>query len=267
MTEFMSEDAQRRCTWQCVADLVSAAVASAFVAPWVTAIDKMVYYRAAYNASLTSSVRSWLASPKPSLSSFWLPFLVYFGTYATANMFDSINAENNCSDPSSVSATSSKFFATAAVSTGLCVYKDGYYAGLASRSPAPLMTYLLFTARDAVTVYASFNLPTLIAPKLAQVQFPSFAPFASIFGSEESRLRAAQIMMPAAAQLVTTPLHLLGLDLSTRQYRLPIRERISAIRQHFCVATPLRMIRIIPGFGIGSVVNTSCRTSMSARVF
>ncbi|KAH7001280.1 hypothetical protein EDB80DRAFT_648280 [Ilyonectria destructans] len=265
MTEFMSVEAQRRCTWQCYADLFSAAIASAFVSPWVTAIDKIVYYRAATNASLTSCVQSWLAKPKPSLSAMWLPFLVYFGTYATANLFDSIYAENNCADPATVSASSSKFFATAAVSTGLCVYKDGYFAGLASRSPAPLMSYLLFTARDAVTVYASFNMPAWIAPKLSQVSLPNFAPF-SVFSSEESRLRAAQIIMPAASQLVSTPLHLLGLDLSNRRYKFPIRERLSMVRHHLSFATPLRMARIIPGFGIGNVVNTSCRNSMLGRV-
>lgn len=212
-----------------------------------------------------SCVRSWLSKPTPSMKTMLIPFLVYFGTYATANMFDSMYARENCMDPATVSATPSKFFATSAVSTGLCVYKDGYFAGMAARSPAPLLSYLLFTTRDVVTVFASFNMPAWVAPKLSQLSLPHFAPF-SVFSSEESRLRAAQILMPAASQLVSTPLHLLGLDLSHRQYKLGIRERFSMVRQNMSFATPLRMVRIIPGFGIGNVVNTSCRSSIFARV-
>ncbi|KAF7548550.1 hypothetical protein G7Z17_g6986 [Cylindrodendrum hubeiense] len=45
-------------------------------------------------------------------------------------MFDSMYAESNGADPATTSSTTSKFFATAAVSTALCVYKDGYFAGL-----------------------------------------------------------------------------------------------------------------------------------------
>lgn len=214
---------------------------------------------------MKSSLKSLLHKP-PTLGAIFIPFLVYFGTYATANLFDSFYACKTYDDPNTISTATSKFLATTAVSTGLCVYKDGYFAAMASRGPAPLLSYFLFTARDVVTVWASFNLPTMIAPKLADFPFASLTPFQSIFSSDESRLKMAQMLMPAASQLVSTPLHLLGLDLSHRPYRLPIRERVSAVRRHLAFATPLRMMRIIPPFGFGSVVNTGCRRSMMAQV-
>ncbi|CAM1507794.1 Fc.00g046420.m01.CDS01 [Cosmosporella sp. VM-42] len=266
MAEVKSFEAQQRCTWDCLAaDLFSAVVASALVSPWVTAIDSLVFNKAATGASLTSSVRKWIAKPKITFGGLFIPFLVYFGTYATANLFDSFHAMNNCADPTTVSAAPSKFFATTAVSTGLCVYKDGYFAGLANKSPAPLLSYLLFTSRDALTVFASFNLPTLVTPKIAEFPFPKITPFSNLFQSDDANLRLIQIMSPAAAQMASTPIHLLGLDFSNRQYRLGIRERFSMIRQHITFATPLRMMRILPPFGIGNVVNTSCRNSMLTR--
>ena len=201
----------------------------------------------------------------PSFGAIFIPFLVYFGTYATANCFDTLYATKACEDPTTIPATTSKFIATTAVSTGLAVYKDGNFASMASRGPAPLMSYLLFTARDAVTIWASFNLPTLIAPKLAEFPFAKISPFQSIFSSDESRLKMAQLLMPVTSQLVSTPMHLLGLDLSYRPTKLPIRERISAMRQHFSFATPLRMMRIIPPFGLGGLVNTGCRGSMMTQ--
>lgn len=101
-----------------------------------------------------------------------------------------------------------------------------------------------------------------MAPKLAAFPFANLAPFQGIFSSEDARLKMAQVLMPATSQIVSTPLHLLGLDLSYRPWKLPIRERVSAVRRHLAFATPLRMIRIIPPFGFGSVVNTGCRKAM-----
>lgn len=116
-----------------------------------------------------------------------------------------------------------------------------------------------------MTIYASFNLPTMIAPKLAEFPFASITPFA-IFQSDDARLKMAQLFMPAASQVVSTPIHLLGLDVHARQVRMTIKDRISVIRRYTGFATPLRMIRVLPSFGIGSVANTGFRRNMMTRV-
>lgn len=76
----------------------------------------------------------------------------------------------------------------------------------------------------------------------------------------------AQIMTPAAAQVVSTPIHLLGINVHNRQQKIPMRERLDSVRQIMGFATPLRMLRILPSFGVGGVANTGFRKSMMARV-
>ncbi|KAF4989202.1 hypothetical protein FDECE_14788 [Fusarium decemcellulare] len=265
MTEAKTIEAQRRPLLKIFGvDLLSAGCASALVSPWVTAIDVIVVRKAATGASLGATVRSFVTKPKvPPLGGIIIPFLVYFGTYSTANLCDSVYSATHDLDPTTISSTMPKFLATTAVSTGLCVYKDGYFAKLlgnsAVKAAVPRRSFALFTTRDAVTVFASFNMPSIIAPKLNQL--PVTGSLSSLVSTEEASLRTAQMIMPAAIQVVSTPIHLLGLDYNNRQEKLPFRERINAIKQHVHVATPLRMMRIVPAFGIGSVANTSFRRS------
>ncbi|KAJ4247414.1 hypothetical protein NW762_013089 [Fusarium torreyae] len=265
MVEAQKLEAQRRSIWKvCGIDFLSAACASALVSPWVTAIDIVVVRKAATGASLGATIRSFLSKPRmPPLGGIIIPFLVYFGTYSTANLCDSMYAAANDLDVTTITSTMPKFLATTAVSTGLCVYKDGYFAKLlgtsAVKKAVPRRSFALFTARDAVTVFASFNMPSVLAPNLRQ--FSGVGPLSSLVNSEEASLRTAQMIMPAAIQVVSTPIHLLGLDYNNRQERLPFYERVNAVRKLVYVATPLRMMRIIPAFGIGSVANTSFRRS------
>ncbi|RGP71027.1 hypothetical protein FSPOR_3715 [Fusarium sporotrichioides] len=267
MTDVMSIREQQHCTMQYFAvDLAAAAFASALVTPWVTAIDKLVFNKATSNTSVMGSMRKWASKPKATFASLFIPFLVYFGTYATANMFDSFNAVQYDLDPSIVCSSPAKFAATTTVSSGLSIFKDAYFSRMACGGGTPLLSYALFTLRDAITIYASFNLPTVIAPKLAEFPFASITPFADIFKSDDSRLKMAQLFMPAASQIVSTPIHLLGLDVHARQVRMTIRERVSVIKRHAGFATPLRMIRVLPSFGIGSVANTGFRRNMMAQV-
>jgi hypothetical protein len=91
-------------------------------------------------------------------------------------------------------------------------------------------------------------------------------PFSYLIGSESSGLKTAQILSPAFCQFVTTPIHLLGLDLHNRQHKLGVLERVQIIRRDVFVAIPLRMLRIVPAFGIGNVVNISVRRSLMEKV-
>lgn len=204
--------------------------------------------------------------PSTSLRSLAIPFLVYFATYATVNCLDSFYAAQNSDDPSTTSTAYTKALAATAVNIGTCVFKDGYYAKTASGMAVPILTYALFTARDAVTMYSSFNLPVLLAPMLPT--FPNTTSFLGdcIAKSEQVRLQAAQILVPAAAQIVTTPLHLLGIDIHNRQGKITRRDRVRAVWSHFAFATPLRIMRVLPPYGFGNAVNNSCRTTMLHRM-
>ncbi|KAI9154983.1 hypothetical protein HJFPF1_07544 [Paramyrothecium foliicola] len=188
-----------------------------------------------------------------------IPFLVYFGTFATANIYDSVHAATNSIDPLSVPSTPSKYLATTAVNTGLCVYKDGLCARLATKMPVPAMSYGMFLARDAAALLTSYNLPSLLQPisEGASSSTPAPSCWLSVMEAQMGHMAA-----PAMAQIVSTPLHLLGLDLHKRQQRVSIRERICKATAHMSFATPLRMLRVIPSYGIGIGVNNSCRSWM-----
>ena len=108
----------------------------------------------------------------------------------------------------------------------------------------------LFVLRDAVTIFASFNLPPLLAPRLSLV-----------FAEETSQLRAAQFFLPAAIQFVTTPVHLLGLDLHNRRGKIGYRSRFDRVGRDMSTAVPARIMRILPAFGLGGIVNTGIRNA------
>ncbi|KAI5463135.1 hypothetical protein BGZ63DRAFT_184414 [Mariannaea sp. PMI_226] len=267
MADVKTLDAQQRCTWQLfTADLISASLAAALVSPWVKAVDAIIVHKTATGASWRSCLE-WASKPRKPLIGGLFPALVYFGTYATANLFDTFYATTNDLDSTTISSTAAKFLATTLISTALGIYKDGYYAKAYGRlnraSPVPLWSYALFTGRDAITIFASFGIPALVAPHLSQLSLSDASPvLSSLIGTEEASLKTSQMIVPALTQFVTTPIHLTGLDLYNRPGKLGIRERLSSIRHHAPMAVPLRMMRILPVFGIGNMANTVFRNSL-----
>ena len=60
-------------------------------------------------------------------------------------------------------------------------------------------------------------------------------------------------------QLLSTPLHLHGLDLYNRNTTLSVNERIAFIKKEYAKTALARMARILPAFGIGGVLNKKIR--------
>jgi hypothetical protein len=152
----------------------------------------------------------------------------------------------------------------------LCVYKDSYFAkafngaasGPSPTAKIPKLSYALFAARDSLTIFASFNLPPLIAPQLAQLPPSVKNQFGRILSTEVGRSNTAQFLAPAAMQLFSTPVHLLGLDLFNRQGQLGFAERLARVTRDWSVSALARMGRIVPAFGVGGVVNGNVRRSL-----
>lgn len=125
----------------------------------------------------------------------------------------------------------------------------------------PLPTFALFTVRDCLTIFASFNLPPLFAPHIAQHM-----------GSEAqkwmSAASVAQFVTPAAVQIFSTPLHLLGLDLYNRPgVKVGGADgRAARVVRDWGKAAFARMGRIIPAFGVGGVVNAKVRRGFMERL-
>lgn len=109
----------------------------------------------------------------------------------------------------------------------------------------PKRTLALFAARDSLTVFASFNIPHLLGP---------------VIGSQN----AAQFLAPAGVQILSTSLHLLGLDLYNRREgvggnSIGWRDRWGRIRRDWAGAAVARMGRVVPAYGVGGVVNAGLR--------
>lgn len=205
--------------------------------------------------SLRASLSALLLRPHHFLFSkpFGLIFALYTGTYMTANMLDTFKSTTGNKPASTVSSGASKFIATSTANLSLCLYKDSQFTrlfGAVSTRPVPPVTYALFAARDCLTIFASFNLPPLIA---------SAIPLSEAAEKYMSRQSAAQFLAPASVQLISTPLHLMGLDLYNRNGDTPFRDRLRKVRVDWLKSSFARMARIIPAFGVGGVVNSNVR--------
>lgn len=76
---------------------------------------------------------------------------------------------------------------------------------------------------------------------------------------------AAQFLTPAAVQIISTPLHLWGLDLYNRP-GMSASERASIVVRNWAKSAVARMGRIIPAFGVGGVVNTKVRRNLMGKL-
>lgn len=141
----------------------------------------------------------------------------------------------------------------------LCLWKDSQFARMFGPNVAaraiPLASYALFAMRDSLTIFASFNLPPVMAPRLPQELEKSC-----------SRLSVAQFVVPAAVQVISTPLHLLGLDLYNRPCGVTLLSRLQRVGRDYLGSSCARIGRIVPAFGVGGVVNASMRRQLMGKL-
>ena len=88
----------------------------------------------------------------------------------------------------------------------------------------------------------------------------------SVASQEYLKILIAQLGIPAMIQLISTPIHLLGLDLYNRPSPLHAKDRLDRISRDWIGASLIRMCRIIPAFGIGGFVNTEGRAFLQQQI-
>lgn len=181
-----------------------------------------------------------------ALREFRLIFGVYTATYASANSTDTICKKLE------VSPIAPVFLATTAVNMTSCIWKDKEFTrmfGVVAAKSVPKWTYLLFAVRDSLTILASFTMVPFVGKMYEErdIHVPSMTP-----------MQTSQLTCPMAVQLISTPLHLIGLDL----YNRPVESnasRMSFVVREYLKSTGARMARILPAFGVGGVGNTYFR--------
>jgi hypothetical protein len=183
--------------------------------------------------------------------SFRLTFLVYFGTYAVANLseaaldFYKVKQEET-----------RKLYKVSAASTaniGLLAWRDSVFArefsgpGVAKKA-TPAGTIAGFAVRDCATMAATFY----FAPKATEYL---------ILEHDVNRHMAeigCSLSIPVLSQFVTAPVHIAALD----KYNRPdatTAERVVQIKKEFGKVCFARGLRILPAFGIGSFSNNKFR--------
>ena len=137
------------------------------------------------------------------------------------------------------------FFCSTSVNTVAGILKDRYLARMFGKGPTvfPFNSYVNFVARDSVIVGASFNGPTLVSPWLQR----------ATKWSKDVCDVVAQLACPAAAQIIGTPLHMLGLDYYNRQQPVSLGVRIADAIRSSMGPIGARMCRQCYVFGFGGL--------------
>ena len=225
--------------------------AGGLVAPLITIIDQSIFSNASGKEPMGQCIKNnfKLLFTKPSKilgsTQFRFIWFVYAGTYIVANTTETLCTRND------IDWYYPKFFASSAANIGLSLIKDKAFMkmfGVVEPKPIPMSSYALFGMRDSITVGASFNLP----PKLSAIMQEKYS-YSKNFSDT-----ATQLITPCACQLLSSPLHLLGMDL----YNTPsntVNGRIRFIAREYVKTTAARISRIFPAFGIGGVANRTFR--------
>ncbi|KAJ5807013.1 hypothetical protein N7474_010605 [Penicillium riverlandense] len=280
------------------ADVLVAAGSATLITPAVMIFDRLVVEKSFYNQPLLPAFRRhlWFSITQPATFLTSRPSLLvwslYTATFATANASETILEKLYPKIDHAIAGMTS-FASTFLVNSSVGIWKDVKFAQLfghkntttttpptttppsttptsntqaatetssqpqpkpktarsIGRTRIPLATYSAFLIRDGLTIFGSFSLPAMVSASIPD----------SVASQEYLKILIAQLAIPASIQLISTPIHLLGLDLYNRPQVRPAKDRVSRVSRDWISASLLRMCRIIPAFGIGGFVNTEGR--------
>lgn len=186
---------------------------------------------------------------------FFLLWGVYGGTYTAANL---ITSTCDIKEASSQQRATAKFVGVSAANLSLNITKDSIFTrwfGSGVPRPIPMTTYLNFSARDSLTVFASFNLSPIAAAYMVDNEMCD----------KGTAVIAAQLACPVAMQWLSAPLHLYGLD-AYNSGPQPFGARVDAIKKNYLQTALARSARIGPAFGVGALLNTPLRAKLGSAL-
>mmetsp|Transcript_24185 Transcript_24185/g.35833 ORF Transcript_24185/g.35833 Transcript_24185/m.35833 type:complete len:304 (+) Transcript_24185:135-1046(+) len=232
----------------------ASAVASPLVAIMDKAMVKPITGIGALLGSMGEAGKEMMVKPKTFFGGlpFRLTFLVYFGTYAAANVSEA--ALDYFNERQEENRKKVKVAAASAANISLLQWRDSIfareYSGAAGSSvkKVPLRTMTLFGVRDAFTMSATFY----GAPKAA----------AYLIKEHDMNHSAAELstalVIPVIAQFVTAPLHIHAMHFFNNPLS-SFSETTSQIKAEYSKVAFGRGLRILPAFGLGSFCNNKFR--------
>ena len=229
------------------------------LAPAISIVDKAIVSNASglepLVPSLINGVKTLFTKPVYFFKqpSFLMILGVYSGTYIVAN-----NIEAMC-ERQQTSPFYPKFIGSSIANVTLSVLKDKAFArmfGKGDPRPLAVSSLGLFAIRDSMTILASFSLPPLISARLQQ----------NYKVDKMVSDTSAQLVTPCAMQLLSTPLHLLSLDIYNRP-AVSSSDRVSFIQREYVKTALARIARIFPAYGTGGVVNKYVRKVGNGMLF
>ncbi|KAJ5163064.1 uncharacterized protein N7500_004894 [Penicillium coprophilum] len=258
-------------------DLGAAAASASLVTPAVAIIDRALVEQAAFKQPILRGLRRHAleALRQPGLFVFQRPlgivWALYAATYSVANVTDTVSRQLEIAAAGTIT-----FATTMMANVPLALWKDIRFAQEygtgngpdAKTSKASIISVpfqnkslarsaaAIFLVRDGVTIFGSFTL----APWLSDA-IPDY-----LATHPHAKPIITQLTVPVLTQLVATPLHLLALDMYTRQYTMPLLERVKHSQQYLPSSTLLRCVRIIPAFGIGCLTNMELRSAFHTKI-
>jgi len=218
-------------------EICSAFISSFTISPIMTIIDCSVIKSQINNLTFSSSIKSTIDDFSKKKINIFRPVVimnsVYFSTFATANISEKYFRENKLYT----------LFSTSLVNVLTINYKDKEYASIYKKNyKFPKVSYFLFSIRDVMTIYSCFILKKDLRDK-----------FETRFSKNIAEI-ISSISAPLFIQLLTTPLHILSIDIYQRP-NMKIRERVKKIQEIYKSVCLGRMLRVIPAFCVGGFIN------------
>lgn len=229
-----------------VYELTAALISSATVSPIMTIIDtsiiKSQFQKVGLVQACTDTIKDYTNGTIKFKRPLGIMTMVYGSTYATANL-----TELMC-HKIGIDYRIPTLVATSIANVSSIAYKDREYAKIfnQTRMQFPKLSYGLFALRDSITIGASFILKKDAITYLEKYMSHNIADLVASFA------------VPMAAQVISTPIHILSIDLFQRPND-SVKQRLDHITKLYPSVCSGRIIRIIPAFAIGGFINDMIR--------
>lgn len=227
-----------------LSEVCSGIASGLVVSPAMTVLDMAIIKSQIHikplHKSMAEIVRSAYKLPLSFAQPLSVMIGVYSATYTIANCTKSYCSRNG------IDYKTPTVVATSIVNVAALAYKDAFYSKVLGNKvlKIPRMSYLLFAVRDGMTITSSFVLKYDVMDTIQK-----------LYGvSHTTADIVVSFAVPMTMQLFSTPIHIYAIDVYSRPNET-IVSRLSHVRKHFTHVCFGRMLRIVPAFGVGGVIN------------